>query len=405
MNAPHDTTPPAAAANTANDANDAIPGCNPAVWTTAVLVGVGVVGRELARALASLGFLRFLLVDPKRYRTSNVGTQCTKGDVGRPKVEAMARDLQAPGVRVVPFHGYVEDLPPGQVPPDALVAVSADRLSAVRAASRMAVWLGLPLLRVQVEPTYDLASLEFYDYTRSPVTCCLECGWTQATYQDQLNVHSCEDRDGRPTRSSLALAAMAAHWAALTFRARAQRHDAGGPPRPPAPALGPFAGLRGIGDRAQPGLPRPTPAPPSWSGWSRGRPRSPWKISAGAPASTARPRYASRDRAASRRPTRCPRCGRIQGVLRWATTPHPAGGPLRLRRRPPSGAVLSGLAPGSGRVRAPLERAAHQPGRGTGRRHHPARGRPGRHVPAGAGDHGIAPDRARGFRRFERGIA
>jgi hypothetical protein len=196
------------------------------LFRRAALVGLGALGGEIADCLVPSGLLsggveEFLLIDPKRYGPDNVGRQCAGQDVDRPKVEVVAERLRASGARVESFAGYVEDLPPGRLGPDALVVASADRLSAGRSAHNLALLLGLRLLRVQIEPTYDLAQLQFFDYARPVVESCLECQWGPKEYREQQNVHTCDGREGRPTRSSRALARMAAGWAVTTLFARA----------------------------------------------------------------------------------------------------------------------------------------------------------------------------------------
>lgn len=80
---------------------------------TAMLVGVGALGTPLAILLRSLGFRRFLLVDPKKHKESGIRTQCQPGDVGVAKVHALSRQLLALGAEAaVPLASAVEDIEP-----------------------------------------------------------------------------------------------------------------------------------------------------------------------------------------------------------------------------------------------------------------------------------------------------
>jgi len=203
------------------------PGASAPRFRRAALVGVGALGSEIAACLESEGVDEFVLIDPKRYGPHHVGRQCAEADVGRAKADVVAERLTGRGARVETFAGYVEELPPGSVGPDFLVVTSADRLSASRSAHNLALLLGLRLLRVQIEPAYGLAQLQFFDYARPVVESCFECQWGPKEYRDQQNVHTCDGREGRPTRSSRALARMAAGWAVMTVFSRGEEGEIG----------------------------------------------------------------------------------------------------------------------------------------------------------------------------------
>ncbi|MEV0567784.1 ThiF family adenylyltransferase [Dactylosporangium sp. NPDC050588] len=74
--------------------------------TTAVIVGLGALGNEVAKNLALLGVGRLVLCDPDVVSSSNLSRTVlfTGDDVGRPKVEAAAAAVRriAPGIVVDP---------------------------------------------------------------------------------------------------------------------------------------------------------------------------------------------------------------------------------------------------------------------------------------------------------------
>jgi len=190
-----------------------------------MLVGVGALGTPLAILLRSLGFRRFLLVDPKKHKKSGIRTQCQPGDVGIAKVHALSRRLLDLGAEAaVPLASAVEDIEPGWAGPDAVVVSTCDRLSGTRAASDLALAMRLPFFRLQVEPAYEYATLSSFDYRQSTVSCCVTCGWSDDDFLAQEQVHSCAPGAERPTGSPRALSSFAAGWGALTL-ARALAPD------------------------------------------------------------------------------------------------------------------------------------------------------------------------------------
>jgi bacteriocin biosynthesis cyclodehydratase domain-containing protein len=78
---------------------------------TVIIVGLGGVGRTVARLLAMAGVGRLVLLDPNSVRSSDVSLGCNAVHVGRPIVNALAAELAAHRAELVPMIGSVDEVP------------------------------------------------------------------------------------------------------------------------------------------------------------------------------------------------------------------------------------------------------------------------------------------------------
>ncbi len=177
---------------------------------TAVLVGVGAIGRVLCQHLFWLGIRNFVLVDPKKYRAVSVSSQCHPDEIGRYKVAAVAHQLRRQGARVAGLPIPAEELDPGWLRPPCIAVASADRHSADLAAHKLALAQKVRFYKVNLEPALMLSSFRFYDYTLDSLCRCLECGWDDAAYLRQRPIHSCEEVSERSTGSPRPLSELTA---------------------------------------------------------------------------------------------------------------------------------------------------------------------------------------------------
>jgi hypothetical protein len=186
--------------------------------TPVVLVGAGAVGRPLAGLLATSGFQRYLIVDPRTYGQRHLLTQCTQQEIDRPKAEVTAEDLRALGVADAEARACgVEDLQPGEWPEHALVVAAVDHRAADIAATRTALTLRSgPFVKVNVEPYALTASIRAYNLA-GDVEVCPVCQFTARQIDEQRPLRSCDGSaiEPRATGSPRALCHLAASTAAL----------------------------------------------------------------------------------------------------------------------------------------------------------------------------------------------
>lgn len=168
---------------------------------TICLIGLGAVGRPLARELFALGARRFILCDPKRYRPQQAATgpegQCRPDEVGELKVKVVARELCAAGATsAVALPCPVETVEPGRFPPDVVFIVAGDSLNATRAAHDAALSARSKLFVTNIEPLEDATSFSAFDYAPGTAsTACAICGWGAREFRAQTSAVSCADGD------------------------------------------------------------------------------------------------------------------------------------------------------------------------------------------------------------------
>ena len=107
----------------------------------------GAVGSHVVPLLARLpGVGRITLVDPDRYEARNLaGQDITPADVGHAKVEVQAQRLRArlPGAEVIALAERVEDVAPGWLRADVMLAC-VDSRRARQVVNERALALGMP---------------------------------------------------------------------------------------------------------------------------------------------------------------------------------------------------------------------------------------------------------------------
>ena len=108
----------------------------PLVGSPATILGVGAIGRQVALQLAAIGVPALQLVDFDLVDASNITTQgYCHDDVGRPKVEALATDLQ----RIDP-QLRIETIPDRWRPTQTIRGVVFCCVDSI--AARAAIWRG-----------------------------------------------------------------------------------------------------------------------------------------------------------------------------------------------------------------------------------------------------------------------
>jgi len=183
--------------------------------TPFVFVGGGAVGRPLAMSLAYMGMRQCVIVDPKPYKAQSRVSQCEGDEVGRDKAMVMADQLRLLDVDATALVEDIDDVPPGYVPPGAVVITSVDNRRADVCTGRLAARMRVRLIKANVAPEYLMASVRAYDLRPERPALCLECQWTDDQYKEQRHPRSCDGDGIRPTGSPRALCQFAADAAAL----------------------------------------------------------------------------------------------------------------------------------------------------------------------------------------------
>ncbi len=159
-----------------------------------LLFGVGNVGSFAAEFLASgVSFLR--IVDRDIVEFHNTANQLySPGDVGRPKVEAIAERLHhvAPNLQVDPVRADVEDVPWEDFADVNLALGALDSLRARQVVSERLYPLQIPYIDGAVgDPLYSRVQVLL------PGEACLECSWGPSHYRQIAIEYPC--RPGTPT--------------------------------------------------------------------------------------------------------------------------------------------------------------------------------------------------------------
>lgn len=183
--------------------------------TTVVLDGYGSIARPMSEELARRGARRFVLIDPKVYVPESVASQCTADEVGRLKVEIGAERLRQLAADVTTFAQDIQSVPEGVVKPDAIVVTSVDNRRADIVSNRRAVRMGTRLIKVNLEPSFEVATVRAFDFCRE-TRLCVECQFSDRHYAAQRHPKSCDGSiDGRRTNSPRWLSQSAAQLGAL----------------------------------------------------------------------------------------------------------------------------------------------------------------------------------------------
>lgn len=188
---------------------------------TVTVVGAGNIGSHLIPHLARLpGVQRVIIVDPERYEAKNLASQdITAGHVGRPKAVVQARRLRRirPDIQVDPLVARIEDLPPGRLRSQVILAC-LDSRRARQHVNELAWRLGMPWIDAGVRAEGLLVRVSVY--RPGPDSPCLECAWSENDYAALEQVYPCEAEPAQPqaTEAPSALGALAAALQALECR-------------------------------------------------------------------------------------------------------------------------------------------------------------------------------------------
>lgn len=188
-----------------------------------VVVGAGNIGSHLVPQLGRLaGVGRVTIIDRDRYEAANLsGQDILPADVGRPKAAVQARRLRRihPQLAVVPICADVEQLPPGRLRGDAILA-GVDNRRARQRIDETAWQLGVPWVDAAVDGAGLLARIGVY--VPGGDGPCLECGWNENDYAALEQTYPCgggRGRDAPATAAPASLGALAASLQALECRA------------------------------------------------------------------------------------------------------------------------------------------------------------------------------------------
>jgi hypothetical protein len=158
-----------------------------------------------------------LLVDSKRYGAKSVGLQCEKDDVNKLKVDVVAERLRARSVEVETVADDLYAVPDGAAGPEKVIVSTLDNRHGEIGVNRLALRMQSRLVKVNVEPKLELASVRCFDF-RSDPSLCLECQFTDKQYREQRHPKSCDGGGaGRRTASPRRLSEAAAALGSLAF--------------------------------------------------------------------------------------------------------------------------------------------------------------------------------------------
>jgi len=182
------------------------------------VVGCGAIGSFLAMLLARLiGVAHITLVDPGAYEESNLHSQnIFPCDVNQLKVGALARRLRSanPALEVTAIPSAVEDVPPGRLRADLIVACT-DSLRSRQTINQLAWCLRTPWIDTGVLESEKLARVNVY--VAAADSPCWECAMSDDDYKLLEAEYPCGagGEAERPSDTSAALASLAASLAAI----------------------------------------------------------------------------------------------------------------------------------------------------------------------------------------------
>ncbi len=192
-----------------------------------VIVGLGAIGRPVARLLARTPCVGALaLVDFDIYEPKNTQDQfATQEEIGQTKVEATARECRRmhPGLDMAGHACMAEDIPLGLYLDSDLVIGALDNNLARMHLNQICFRLGVEYVDAAVNAWPEAGGLFARVTTVLPNaqgedgTACLQCEWTESTYDRLEQRTSCLDGRlrSRPTLAPMALSNLAASYAAL----------------------------------------------------------------------------------------------------------------------------------------------------------------------------------------------
>jgi hypothetical protein len=176
---------------------------------TFILDGLGSIGRPVAEGLASYGARRFVLIDPKVYAPESVTSQCQPEEIGKLKVDVGSDRLRGLGADVISFPRDISTVPEGVISSDAIVITSVDNRRADIVSNRRAARMRSRLIKLNVEPPFEVASARAYDF-RESTGVCVECQFGGHHYAAQRHPKSCDGSQGERRTNSPRWLSMAA---------------------------------------------------------------------------------------------------------------------------------------------------------------------------------------------------
>ena len=188
--------------------------------SSATLVGLGTIGSAVAPLVARMPHITDItLVDHDFYVESNLMTQTIDSSaVGKPKVEIQAALIKAinPLVRVRAITDRVENVPLARLRSSALIAC-VDNRRARQTINRVAWRCGRPWIDAAVDAT---SLVRVNTYMPSETAPCLECGWSQASYDLLEAEYPCDARsvEAPATAAPAELGTLAASLQAAELR-------------------------------------------------------------------------------------------------------------------------------------------------------------------------------------------
>ncbi len=212
-----------------------------------VVVGAGNIGSHLIAHLGRLaGIARVTIIDRDAYEAANLsGQDILPSDAGQAKVTVQARRLRRinPSLAVAPIRADVEELPPGLLCGDAILA-GVDNRRARQHINDVAWQLGVPWIDAAVDGPGLLARVGVY--VPGADAPCLECGWGDQDYAALEQAYPCERGAQRPAEGAAAdrpavAAGMADRPAVAAGMAEGMGAATGAATRAPS-ALGAIAG-------------------------------------------------------------------------------------------------------------------------------------------------------------------
>jgi molybdopterin/thiamine biosynthesis adenylyltransferase len=198
--------------------------------SSAVVVGVGSVGRRIALHLARLGFASLWMIDGGRFdMAANLVTQeIQPADLGRSKSVSTGEACKAisPSTRVFIHDGSIQQLDPVQMVDADCVFLATDNLAAEVDVAQSFRWLGVPVIQGSVHGETLVAQVRFVNNADDTAPC-LVCAYGPTEWQlvDRSTTFRCGGQDEEvqttvephPTNSTSFLCALAADLAVMQW--------------------------------------------------------------------------------------------------------------------------------------------------------------------------------------------
>jgi adenylyltransferase/sulfurtransferase len=163
----------------------------------AVIAGLGNIGSNLVPLLPSLGIGSILLIDKDVYEEKNLtGQSIDESFVGYPKAVMQAKRLStiSRSLKVKAVVDDIQNVPWRQLKCDVILGCF-DNNSARQIIAECAWRMGIPYIDSGVRKDGMFVRVDvYYPGTDAP---CIECGWTQVTYDRQEMNYPCKKKNHR----------------------------------------------------------------------------------------------------------------------------------------------------------------------------------------------------------------